>query len=44
VFDVAAILAYSLAFIAVVQLIELGLLQPVERRATRWRQPEQAHA
>lgn len=44
VFDVAAILAYSLAFIAVVQLIELGLLQPVERRANRWRQPEQAHA
>jgi NitT/TauT family transport system permease protein len=44
VFDVAAILAYSLAFIGVVQLIELGLLQPVERRANRWRQPEQAHA
>ncbi|MBD3641771.1 MAG: ABC transporter permease [Marinobacter sp.] len=44
VFDVATILAYSLAFIAIVQLIELALLQPLERRATRWRQPETAHA
>ncbi|WP_372986849.1 ABC transporter permease [Marinobacter sp.] len=44
VFDVATILAYSLAFIAVVQLIELAILQPVERRANRWRKPELAHA
>ncbi|MCL1484721.1 ABC transporter permease [Marinobacter sp. M3C] len=44
IFDVAAILAYSLAFIAVVQLIELAILQPLERRCSRWRQPEQAHA
>nr|WP_297398596.1 ABC transporter permease subunit [uncultured Marinobacter sp.] len=44
VFDVAAILAYSLAFIVVVQLIELAILQPLERRASRWRQPEAAHA
>lgn len=44
VFDVATILAYSLAFIAIVQLIELALLQPLERRASRWRQPETAHA
>ena len=44
VFDVAAILAYSLAFIAVVQLIELAVLQPLERSASRWRQPEAAHA
>ncbi|TGN40739.1 ABC transporter permease [Marinobacter confluentis] len=44
VFDVAAILAYSLAFIAMVQLIELGVLQPLERRSSRWRQPEPAHA
>ena len=34
VFDVASILAYSPAFIAVVQLIELALLQPLERRAS----------
>ena len=44
VFDVATILAYSLAFIAVVQLIELTILQPLERRSSRWRQPEAAHA
>ncbi|MDF2618060.1 MAG: binding-protein-dependent transport system inner rane component [Xanthobacteraceae bacterium] len=36
-FDVATILAYALAFTAVVQVIELGLLQPWERRANRWR-------
>ncbi|WP_091815723.1 ABC transporter permease [Marinobacter mobilis] len=44
VFDVSAILAYSLAFIAVVQLIELAVLQPLERRAHRWRHPEARHA
>lgn len=44
VFDVASILAYSMAFIAVVQLIELAILQPLERRSSRWRQPEAAHA
>jgi NitT/TauT family transport system permease protein len=36
-FDVAAILAYALAFTAVVQAIELGLLQPWERAVNRWR-------
>ena len=36
-FDVAGILAYTLAFIVVVQLIEWVLLQPLERRANRWR-------
>lgn len=44
VFDVASILAYSLAFVAVVQLIELAVLQPMERRASRWRSPEIHHA
>ncbi|HLA32514.1 MAG TPA: ABC transporter permease subunit, partial [Pseudomonas sp.] len=44
VFDVASILAYSLAFIAVVQLIELALLQPLERRASRWRAAGVQHA
>ena len=34
VFDVAAILAYSLAFIAVVQLIELAILQPLQPLAS----------
>lgn len=36
-FDVAAILAYTLAFVAVMLTIELLLVQPVERHATRWR-------
>ena len=31
------ILAYTLAFIVVVQVIEWGALQPLERRANRWR-------
>jgi NitT/TauT family transport system permease protein len=36
-FDVAGILAYALSFIIVVQLIEWGILQPIERRAGQWR-------
>ncbi|WP_029353953.1 ABC transporter permease subunit [Bosea sp. 117] len=36
-FDVATVLAYALAFTAVVQLIEIGVLQPWERHANRWR-------
>ena len=36
-FDVAAILAYTLAFVAIMLLIELVLVQPLERHATRWR-------
>ncbi len=36
-FDVAAILAYTLAFAAVIQLIEWGVVQPLERRLLRWR-------
>lgn len=36
-FDVAGILAYTLAFIATVQLIEWLGLQPLERWANRWR-------
>ena len=36
-FDVAGILAYALAFIIVVQLIEWGILQPIERRVGQWR-------
>ncbi|PBC00753.1 ABC transporter permease [Mesorhizobium sp. WSM3860] len=36
-FDVAAILAYTLAFVAVMLVIELLLVQPVERHAARWR-------
>jgi len=36
-FDVRAILGYSLAFVAVMLLVELFIVQPIERRATRWR-------
>ncbi|MHA7060543.1 ABC transporter permease [Azospirillum argentinense] len=42
-FDVAGILAYTVAFVAVVQLLELCVLQPVEHRLTRWR-PVRAEA
>ena len=36
-FDVATILAYALTFTAVVQAIELGILQPWEIALNRWR-------
>lgn len=36
-FDVAAIIAYTLAFVTIMLLIELMLVQPFERHATRWR-------
>jgi len=36
-FDVATILAYALAFGLIVQAIELGIIQPWERLANRWR-------
>lgn len=36
-FDVAGILAYSLAFILVMLVIEYAMLQPLERAANRWR-------
>jgi NitT/TauT family transport system permease protein len=36
-FDVASILAYTIAFVVVVQLIELAILQPLDRHARRWR-------
>jgi len=37
VFDVRAILAYTLVFAGVMLLIEFLIVQPVERRAYRWR-------
>jgi NitT/TauT family transport system permease protein len=36
-FDVTRILAYALAFIVVILAIETLLVQPIERRASRWR-------
>lgn len=36
-FDVRAILGYSLAFVLVMLIVEFLFVQPIERRATRWR-------
>ena len=36
-FDVASILAYTLAFIAVIQSIEIFILKPLDNKAMRWR-------
>ena len=36
-FDVATILAYTLVFVAVMLAVEYLLLQPLEKRARRWR-------
>ena len=36
-FDITSILAYSFAFIAVVMVIELGFLAPLDRRMSEWR-------
>jgi NitT/TauT family transport system permease protein len=36
-FDVTRILAYALAFVVVILAIETLLVQPLERRASRWR-------
>jgi NitT/TauT family transport system permease protein len=36
-FDVTGILAYALAFVAVIQVIEWTILLPLERHVSRWR-------
>lgn len=36
-FDVTSILAYTIVFVVVIQIIELSILRPIERRANRWR-------
>ena len=36
-FDVTSILAYAIAFVAVIQLIEWTVLLPLERHVGRWR-------
>lgn len=36
-FDVASILAYTLAFVLVIQAIEVGILRPLDVAARRWR-------
>lgn len=42
-FDVSLLLAYSLVFVAIVQLIEWFVLQPWERRQNRWRNSAGQH-
>ena len=36
-FDIASILAYTIAFVGVIQLIEFALLKPIDNIAKRWR-------
>lgn len=36
-FDVASILAYTVAFIAVIQVIEVFILKPLDKKALRWK-------
>ena len=36
-FDVASILAYTIAFVAVIQLIEIMILKPLDKKSLRWR-------
>jgi len=36
-FDVAGILAYTIAFVTVIQLIELLVLKPLDKKSQRWR-------
>lgn len=36
-FDVASILAYTIAFVAVIQLIEVMILKPLDKKSLRWR-------
>ena len=36
-FDVASILAYTVAFIAIIQLIEMLILKPLDKNAKKWR-------
>jgi NitT/TauT family transport system permease protein len=36
-FDIASILAYTIAFVGVIQLIEFAILKPIDTTAKRWR-------
>ncbi|MFM2355123.1 MAG: hypothetical protein RLZZ528_859 [Pseudomonadota bacterium] len=36
-FDIAGVMAYAIAFVAVMLAIDYGIIQPLERRAARWR-------
>jgi NitT/TauT family transport system permease protein len=36
-FDVASLLAYTIAFVAIIQVLELMVLKPLDTKAQRWR-------
>jgi len=36
-FDITSILAYTVAFIFIIQIIEVGILQPLDNRSQRWK-------
>ncbi|MGR8980380.1 MAG: ABC transporter permease [Gammaproteobacteria bacterium] len=36
-FDVASILAYTIAFVAMIQIIEITVLKPLDKKSQRWR-------
>ena len=36
-FDIASILAYTVAFVAVIQFLEFTILKPLDNAASRWR-------
>jgi NitT/TauT family transport system permease protein len=36
-FDIASILAYTLAFVGVILFFEMAVLRPLEVRLTQWR-------
>lgn len=38
-FDITMVLAYAISFVIVMLLVEMLLIQPIETRASRWRQP-----
>jgi NitT/TauT family transport system permease protein len=36
-FEIDGLLAYTMAFVVVMLLIEIAFVEPLERRLTRWR-------
>lgn len=36
-FDVASILAYTVAFVSIIQVIEIFILKPIDQKSQRWR-------
>jgi NitT/TauT family transport system permease protein len=36
-FDITSIMAYTVSFIIVIQLIEVAILKPLDQRSQRWK-------